>query len=225
MLTNSKINRLKKPSKLERHLDSDGQVMPNGSKNWRYRYKNFSGSWTMKALGSYPQITIERARELRDDFKTVKDYQEVSFKQTAYEWLNFKGEACFENWLAGLQSSTHSQEEMQALSRVRAFIGQHGESHFADLNKSDDRRLKTIDHVGYRKGENETGIEYVYYILPEWFKTEVCKGISWKLAVNALKRHGYLKHQPDRNTHLTPETETGDRLPSYAVYSSILEST
>mgnify|MGYP005749844449 CR=1 FL=1 len=37
MLTNSKIIRLKKPSKLERHLDSDGlylEVMPNGSKNW-----------------------------------------------------------------------------------------------------------------------------------------------------------------------------------------------
>lgn len=132
--------------------------------------------------------------------------------------------ACFENWLSGLQSATHSQEEMQAIARVRAFIEQHGESRFADLNKSDDRRLKTIDRVGYRKGENETGIEYVYYILPESFKHEVCKGISWKLAIKALKRHGYLKHQPDRNTHLTPETETGCRVASYAVLSTILES-
>lgn len=100
MLTNSKINRLKKPSKLERHLDSDGlylELTPSGSKNWRYRYKNFSGSWTMKALGSYPQITLERARELRDDFKTVKDYQEVSFEQTALEWLDFKGYASEKN--------------------------------------------------------------------------------------------------------------------------------
>ena len=60
MLTNTKIQRLKTPSKLERHLDSDGlyiEVTKSGSKNWRYRYKNHAGSWTMKALGSYPKAS------------------------------------------------------------------------------------------------------------------------------------------------------------------------
>jgi len=102
MLTLSKINRLKKPSKLERHLDADGlylEVTPSGSKNWRYRYKNFSGRWTMKALGSFPQVTLERARLLRDDFKTVKDYQEVTFEQTVLEWLHFKAYASEKNRL------------------------------------------------------------------------------------------------------------------------------
>jgi integrase len=102
MLTNSKITRLKKPSKLERHLDSDGlylEVTPNGSKNWRYRYKSFSGSWTMKALGSFPDVSLERARELRDDFKTVKDYREVTFEQAAQEWLHFKDYASDKNRL------------------------------------------------------------------------------------------------------------------------------
>jgi integrase len=94
MLTNTQIKRLKPSSKLQRYLDSDGlylEVSLSGNKNWRYRYKNFAGSWTMKALGSYPQTSLEKARELRDDFKSVKDYKEVSFEQTALEWLDWKG--------------------------------------------------------------------------------------------------------------------------------------
>jgi hypothetical protein len=54
MLTNTKIQRLKIPLKIERHLDSDGlyiELTKSGSRIWRYRYKNYAGSWTMKALG------------------------------------------------------------------------------------------------------------------------------------------------------------------------------
>lgn len=100
MLTNSKINRFKRSSKLQRHLDADGlylEVSPVGSKKWRYRYKNFEGNWTMKSLGSYPQINLERARELRDDFKSIKDYKEVSFEQATLEWLDYKGYSSTKN--------------------------------------------------------------------------------------------------------------------------------
>lgn len=93
MLTISKINRFKRSSKLQRHLDADGlylEVSPVGSKKWRYRYKSFEGNWTMKSLGSYPETSLERARELRDEFKIVKDYQEITFEKTALEWLDYK---------------------------------------------------------------------------------------------------------------------------------------
>ncbi|MDG4812290.1 integrase arm-type DNA-binding domain-containing protein [Hydrogenovibrio sp. 3SP14C1] len=93
MLTISKINRFKRSSKLQRHLDADGlylEVSPVGSKKWRYRYKNFEGNWTMKSLGPYPETSLERARELRDEFKIVKDYQEITFEKTALEWLDYK---------------------------------------------------------------------------------------------------------------------------------------
>ena len=94
MLTTTKINRLKIPAKIERHIDSDGlylEVTPAGSRSWRYRYKNFTGSWTMKSLGAYPQVSLEEARELRDDFKGIAQYQEVTFEQAASEWLEYKG--------------------------------------------------------------------------------------------------------------------------------------
>ena len=43
----------------------------------------------MKSLGKYPQVDLERARELRDEFKDIAQYQEVTFEQTASEWLEY----------------------------------------------------------------------------------------------------------------------------------------
>ena len=100
MLTTTKINRIKPSSKLQRHLDADGlylEVTRKGSKIWRYRYQNYAGTWTMKSLGKFPQISLERARELRDDLQSIKDYKEVSFEQTALEWLDYKGYASAKN--------------------------------------------------------------------------------------------------------------------------------
>lgn len=94
MLTISQINRIKTPSKLVRHLDSDGlylEVTPTGSKRWRYRYRNYDDKWTMKALGQFPQVDLEQARELRDELKTVAQYKAVSFELAASEWLEYKG--------------------------------------------------------------------------------------------------------------------------------------
>lgn len=94
MLTNTQIKRFKSTQKLQRHLDADGlylEVTSKGSKIWRYRYQNYAGTWTMKSLGKFPDIPLERARELRDDLKSIKDYKEISFEQTALEWLDYKG--------------------------------------------------------------------------------------------------------------------------------------
>lgn len=94
MLTNTKIQRLKIPSKIERHLDSNGlyiELTKSGGKNWRYRYKNDAGLWTMKALGSYPKVSLEKARALRDDLEKVVEYKCISFRETASEWLVYKG--------------------------------------------------------------------------------------------------------------------------------------
>jgi integrase len=94
MLTTTQINRIKQPSKLARFVDADGlylEVRPSGSKKWIYRYKNFNDNWTMKALGQYPQVSLDRARELRDELKQFAEYQPVTFEQAASEWLEHKG--------------------------------------------------------------------------------------------------------------------------------------
>jgi integrase len=100
MLTTTKINRLKTPCKIERHVDSDGlylELSPAGSKRWRYRYKNYAGAWTMKGLGAYPEVSLERARELRDELKTIAEYKPVTFDEAAFEWLDYKGYSSSKN--------------------------------------------------------------------------------------------------------------------------------
>ena len=102
MLNIAKINRFKIPNKIERHIDSDGlylEVTPVGSRSWRYRYKSFTGSWTMKSLGAYPQVGLERARELRDELKNIAEYKVVTFEQAALEWLEYKGYSSSKNKL------------------------------------------------------------------------------------------------------------------------------
>ena len=100
MLTNTKIQRLKTPTKLERHADGDGlylEVSKTGIKRWRYRFKNDAGSWTMKALGTYPQISLEHARELRDELSIAVQYQSVTFAQAASQWLDYKAYSSAKN--------------------------------------------------------------------------------------------------------------------------------
>lgn len=100
MLTTTQINRLKTPSKPTRFVDSDGlylEVTPAGTKRWRYRYKNYQDNWTMKSLGQYPLVGLDKARELRDELKQVAQYREVTFELAAAEWLEYKGYSSTKN--------------------------------------------------------------------------------------------------------------------------------
>ncbi|QKI89212.1 DUF927 domain-containing protein [Thiomicrorhabdus xiamenensis] len=203
---------------LEKFTENEAESL----KAFRTAYAKFIELYTPKEANSQVKRVINRFAMVAAGGELATVYGLTGWQQM--EAMN-AAKACFDSWVSNLQSSTHSQEEMQAIAQVRGFIERYAESRFSNLNRvNDDHKPNIGDRAGYRGGENETGIEYTYYFLQEVFKKEVCKGISWKLALNTLKKHGYLKHQPDRNTHLTPETETGKRVPSYAVKSTILES-
>jgi len=67
-LSDSAIRTAKPREKLYRLADANGlclEVTPTGSKLWRYRYR-FNGNGKMLALGVYPAITLQKARQLRD---------------------------------------------------------------------------------------------------------------------------------------------------------------
>lgn len=80
-------------------------VEPNGSKGWRFRYQ-FNGKSKMISLGIYPVITLNEAREKRDDARRlvangtdpaearkeernkVSGQSENTFKKITLEWFN-----------------------------------------------------------------------------------------------------------------------------------------
>ncbi|MDP0919726.1 Arm DNA-binding domain-containing protein, partial [Klebsiella pneumoniae] len=76
-----------------------------GSKLWRYRYR-FNGSAKMLALGTYPAVTLLKARQMRDESrqmlidgidpgeqkKAAKQAQKVeglTFEMLAREWFAY----------------------------------------------------------------------------------------------------------------------------------------
>jgi len=67
--------KIKKPEKREYKI-SNGQrlyivVEPNGRKWWMYKYM-YNGKRTQKFLGNYPEISLAKARELREKYRELE---------------------------------------------------------------------------------------------------------------------------------------------------------
>jgi len=73
-LTDTKIKHLKPKDK--KYKISDGKrlyivIEPNGRKWWMYEYM-YNGKRTQKSLGDYPEISLKKARELRDKYRQME---------------------------------------------------------------------------------------------------------------------------------------------------------
>lgn len=72
-LTDVKIRQSKATDKVLKLTDGNGlylEVKPNGSKLWRYRYK-IAGKENLFAIGEYPAISLQDARNARDDAREL----------------------------------------------------------------------------------------------------------------------------------------------------------
>ena len=72
-LSDTTIRTAKPTEKLYRLTDANGlclEVTPTGSKLWRYRYR-FNGNAKMLALGTYPVVTLLKARQRRDEARQL----------------------------------------------------------------------------------------------------------------------------------------------------------
>lgn len=128
MLTDNAIKNFKPSKKPIRNFDSNGlyiEVSPRGGKWWRLKYR-FQGKEKRLSLGVYPEISLKKARELRDEFrkmvaegldpsenrKSQKNSQIESgnntFESIAKEWIVKHGR----NWV-----TSHADRTMRRLER------------------------------------------------------------------------------------------------------------
>jgi putative DNA primase/helicase len=150
-----------------------------------------------------------------------------------------KGEAltaartCFTDWIAG-RGGAGNTEHSAILSQVSGFFQMHGDSRFVWWHRAtDDRKPNTINRAGFKRlltpdGEpiksntdhhKEFGdivhpdiaedCSLEYFVLPEVFRSEVCKGLNIKTVVRLLIERGYLvaegtgdKQRADRKERL-----------------------
>jgi putative DNA primase/helicase len=100
---------------------------------------------------------------------------------------------CFQDWVQAF-GGPGLQEKTQLLANVRYFLEQHGESRFTDWYANDPDTIqngsRTYNRAGFRRHTNE-GTEF--YIFPETFKRDICKGRDDKFVKQTLYERGLLK--------------------------------
>lgn len=125
-LTELKLKGLKPKAKIYREADSGGlciEVTPTGSKLWRLRYY-YNGKQQMFSLGKYPEVTLLKARQLRDEAKTaVREGKHLTREKKAHKLRRaFAGENTFEKiarkWLETKQPGLNQKYAKQCLARM-----------------------------------------------------------------------------------------------------------
>ena len=154
-----------------------------------------------------------------------------------FDVLNWPEGEAMNAAISGLQAwisargGTGAGEDARAVSAVRRFIEQHGESRFTTIQAAsqqpenyrqdteargdvaaDDNTLSerlTINRVGFRR---RTGDGWLYLFLPESWKSEICKGLDPNHAAQALHDAGFLDKGEGRHwqkKHRVPGEQPG----------------
>ena len=160
--------------------------------------------------------------------------------------------ACFDAWL-NARGGAGNGEVKAMLRQVRGFLEAHGEGRFTWWHRAmDDHNAKTLQRAGFRRLIDESGqpikmqkagytpradkeiydeltaidgeqTRIEYFVLPEVFRTEICRGFDHKAVCKVLLQHGCLK--PDKGR----EVDTKQRLPGmgpswcYRISPAIME--
>jgi len=128
---------------------------------------------------------------------------------------------CFDAWLAA-RGGAGNAEVRQMLRQVKSFIEAHGDGRFAWWHRAtDDHSAKIINRAGIRRyvtadgtpiqRNSQYGAEFgdatppddtltEYFILPEVFRTEVCKGFDVQAVCRVLLDHDVLNVEKGRHT-------------------------
>jgi uncharacterized protein (DUF927 family) len=133
---------------------------------------------------------------------------------------------CFVDWL-NARGGNGAAEITNALRQVRLFIEQHGSSRFeAAWLRTDEGYhsasdttattiLKTVSRAGFRKTDDAGN--WSYYVLPEVWAAEVCKGFDPKMVAKAMAERNWLLQGEGRNLMHKVRVPNAGALRLYAI--------
>ncbi|WP_191059150.1 DUF927 domain-containing protein [Geminicoccus harenae] len=101
---------------------------------------------------------------------------------------------CFQDWLVD-RGGTDPYEIKAGLAQVRAFLEAHGTSRFEPAWETPNER-PIINRVGFRKLEDGT---WTYLVLPEAWRSEVCKGFDPAMIARAMRERKWLRPGDGKN--------------------------
>ena len=155
--------------------------------------------------------------------------------------------ACFDAWLAA-RGGAGNGEVSAMLRQVRAFFEMHGEGRFTWWHRgADDHNAKTLHRAGFRRMVNEDGkpiktdsqhlheygdkmtagagegVSVEYFVLPEVFRAEICKGFDYRAVCKILLQHGCLQPANGREYDCKPRLPGIGNAWCYHVTPAIME--
>ncbi len=128
---------------------------------------------------------------------------------------------CLQSWIDSL-GSLGNQESDQAVSQVRRFIELHGEARFTEWDETDMNQSQrpTINRAGFRRS-NEAG-QTEYYVFPEVYKTDICRGLRAQEVTKALRDRDLLVLANDGKNVRTERLPDGTAKKVYRIKATIL---
>jgi len=166
-----------------------------------------------------PQAADAQVLRAADRFGLVAAAGELACALGVAPWQ--KGDAieasrrCFVDWCES-RGGGEAGEVQAAISKVRLFIEQHGDSRFEPMEETQDRPVH--NRAGWRRGD---GINREWLIPPETWKAEVTAGHEPNLVARVLAERGFLK-LPRDGRHQRVEKIQGRSQRVYLVTASIL---
>ena len=108
---------------------------------------------------------------------------------------------CIADWLSH-RGGVIPAEIVAALRQVRLFFEQHGSSRFEPAWAKEDGflsaekeaqaiLLRTTNRAGFRRAEADT--DWTFFVLPQSWAAEVCKGLDHRLIARAMIDRGWLE--------------------------------
>jgi putative DNA primase/helicase len=134
---------------------------------------------------------------------------------------------CFNAWIEARPGGIGLTEDAQMMRQVRQWFGMHGEARFTDWSRADDDHApKTMNRAGWRRAvKTSTGLDeligWEWFVLPDVFRAEACRGYSERAVLRLLRERGHLVGEGKHfGTRASPPG--ADKVTVYRVKSSVL---
>lgn len=123
----------------------------------------------------------------------------------------------FNQWLGSFEQ-VGDYENREIVAHVKAFFEANESSRFEAITPDPDHIERINNRVGYWKIENG---EKLFYVLPEQFKNEVCKGYDSRKAARALLAYNLLEHDTGKASKTARIPSRKNAVKVYAVKEAI----
>lgn len=142
-------------------------------------------------------------------------------------WATDAARHCFNAWIEARPGGIGLTEDAQIMRQLRQWFGLHGDARFTDWNRADDDHApKTMNRAGWRKSiKTDTGLVQTtsdeWFVLPDVFRTEACKGYTLRAALRLLADRGHLVTE-GKHFGCRASPPGAEKVTVYRVRSSVL---